>query len=533
MLSEIKILGFDLGHGETAVTILNGADNSNKPEPIFDPESQPTLFGYLDKELKWGKKARNFIANNEIDDDPELLEICFKSKPRKEDTEQHNIISQFATTVINDAFDKKPQLKEEKVETFIGCPSGWTDDDIKNYLKIFKNTKVMRNPTIVKESRAAFTYHYDSKDYANNFSNEDLQKPIILLDFGSSTLDATLVIGREDEALSGDDQGWPLGAAFIEQALLNWSLKNCTKLASETIKEIRDYINQSSLTRTVAELDMRKIKEEFFNYYDSYPEGKPLKKNIEIDYDLRLPIVIDQKSMEDLLNQPLVKIVPSWSLLNKDEEIETELSNYSWLEYCRKCLENICEKLEEKDYSPEDVGRVIITGGGSLMKPVQEVIKEFFPDKLMRDDKPSLAISLGLASWGRIDIKTRGLEEDVKAFCGEHEENLRNIINKHYKSSCLNIKSWMRSNDEEKQVIIGNLDEMIRNDIKEPLGNICEKYGIDGFDFMPKPFLENYYEKLSKSAVNDRNEFVSTILDALLDAIKTKKDSVKFLIASQ
>ena len=225
-LANVTVLGFDLGHGETALTYIEECED--KSHDIFTVFCQVSAIGYLaDGEAICGED----VFLNDLASNGESFDIGFKSK--------HGIylhrdqqISDFAKVVYQKALSKAPQLQKntENLETFIGCPSGWIKED-KNKDKVLEAYKELfikagiPNPKIVAESDAAFAYYFEvvQKQETKNdgITLKELKAPMIVLDFGSSTLDVTIGKTILGEPIT---DGIPLGASLIDKAILEWNL---------------------------------------------------------------------------------------------------------------------------------------------------------------------------------------------------------------------------------------------------------------------------------------------------------------------
>lgn len=98
------------------------------------------------------------------------------------------------------------QVDESNYNHFlIGCPSGWSENERKNYENLFLHVG-LKNVTLVSESRAALMQAIES----DKFTRKELLESILIIDIGSSTTDLTLIENMKDKPI------------VLDQLLLNW-----------------------------------------------------------------------------------------------------------------------------------------------------------------------------------------------------------------------------------------------------------------------------------------------------------------------
>jgi hypothetical protein len=127
-LAQINVLGFDLGHGETALAYIPGCKDKTIPaKKVFD--SNITAIAYLSTgDVVWGKTAISYQENAQA----EVFDIGFKCKPGT-DNKLDKKISDFALTVYRDAKSSLNLNGQQHIELFMGCPSGWSDEEKEKY----------------------------------------------------------------------------------------------------------------------------------------------------------------------------------------------------------------------------------------------------------------------------------------------------------------------------------------------------------------------------------------------------------------
>ena len=218
----VQIVGFDLGHGETAVSICPVGDGAQAQDMDVwgnGMKSVTTAIGWLpNKEIRVGEKALTNLKVNEKC-------ICFKGDPlgrpgeSKPEAEKRNCVVQAYSKAWCDQLLKNNQVSGDgTTRYYVGCPSGWSPESIRCYHDLLAKVS-SSSLEIIKESRAGFVNAVDSK--AGILALNALRENILIVDIGSSTTDLTLVHNLLDE-----DFGNPqLGAALIEQALFDHTLK--------------------------------------------------------------------------------------------------------------------------------------------------------------------------------------------------------------------------------------------------------------------------------------------------------------------
>jgi molecular chaperone DnaK (HSP70) len=333
-LANVTVFGFDLGHGETALAYIEGCeDKENQPKMVFNPPSDITAIAYLSTgEVVWGETA----MSHQTDHQTEEFDIGFKCKPGS-DPDLDKKISDFALTVYNNGKSERNLNEQEPIELFIGCPSGWSKEEREKYQQLFTQAGLL-NVTIIPESEAAYAYYFEvlkKKQKEQQISLENLRKYPLILDFGSSTLDATL------ERVIGDpiSDGMNLGASLIDQAILTWNLEHCldvqyplSKSISESyIKDLNNVLDSDRSAYAFALLECRKAKEAYWKKRTRLPlnQKADIRRHPFILGDIALYIFIDDELIQTILNTPLTKILPKESI-PKDEKLG-DLGRYSWL----------------------------------------------------------------------------------------------------------------------------------------------------------------------------------------------------------
>jgi hypothetical protein len=389
-----EVIGFDLGHGETALARLYISDPDKKSDPdlieIFGQKNQVTAIGYHPtRGILIGKPAQE---NSGVT----RLYATFKKKPDG-DPVYEEIMLDYIQAIHGSLLDK---IKNDTSFFIVGCPSAWIQDStvVNAYEKFFTNAGI-RKIKVVAESRAAYI-HVDEK---RNLSS--LGGSVVVIDLGSSTTDITLL----DKERSGIpfDAGRELGASAIDKAIFRWVLKNHPHRV-----EVEKIFNANPYTQRRCELRCREAKEEYFSFPENYREPgeyAPAKSTPVGDNFFFFP-KIDGSTMDEILNT---------SFLELDSELK------SWPAAFQGEMLKLKQQLalnKEAGVSRDLSSMVILlTGGASRMNFVQEICKQVFPNaSVMLDDAPEFCIAKGLARWGRVEINSQQFSRDIEKFCSKY-----------------------------------------------------------------------------------------------------------------
>ena len=370
-----EIVGLDLGHGETAACRV-GVDSTAEPEilEINQLKSQVTALA-KDKKGVWhiGELAARL-------EQPIQLNITFKARPTRDFT-QRELLGKYLQTCHQHFVKEKYIIDPDDTVYYIGCPSGWSDDDRKEYGRLLALSEVS-GVNVIPESRAAFIQAKESDKM--RLTMEQLRGAVLIVDIGSSTTDFTLVQDLKQKPL---DFGHNLGAAVIEHEMAR-------RLVDES--DDRDAIQQAFTEcppyKARLELECRKLKVDYFRL-EEHTFGPTVRFG-----DVRLETEVDEKTMHEVLHQPL-----------------ESLGGKSWAWCYRKVLEDARATLAQWDSQPQII---LLTGGPSRMRIALTTCEEVFPDaEIRRDTEPEFSIARGLARVGRHELNAQAFLADVHNFC--------------------------------------------------------------------------------------------------------------------
>jgi hypothetical protein len=500
---NIKIIGFDLGHGETALTWVNANNQETTPQSLLinNRKSQITAIAH---------HPQRGIVIGDIAfqlSDASTFDIAFKNR-KFGDKSYQKIITEFVQAIYQHLIATTQINHEDTNYFFVGCPSGWWQEEIAIYQQILAAS--LPNITVVKESRAALMHAKES----SIFTIQELQKSVLVIDIGSSTTDYTLVKGMADTPI---DFGHDLGASLIDKEILKKTLEihrqyrqgkeEIIRLTEhlneneiyqiEEIEQLEDIFKQTPLYKNRCELRCRKAKEEYFNFYDLHAETLVNVGSEDIQRKFKFMPLVNGKIIEAILNQTL-----------------SELENISWRNAFEKQLLIVKQKLAEQDIQPSTI---LLTGSASKMYFILNICQNIFPElPCKRDGEPELCIARGLARWGRIYLRTAGFIDEITKFLdteltsivgkyipifltkladelatGLVDEVIKTSIKAWRNRKVISLKEleieienkakiWLTSNNANQKITNCLLDWLtqVENEVQEQTNSICRKYGL-------------------------------------------------------
>ena len=128
----MKILGFDLGDGESAVTLLD-EDSTVEPRvmPLCGKNSLISAVGVKDGRIVIGEAAS-------VTDGAAEAKVRFKSRYLTDPAASADVRA-FAQGVMNELVRTQPALMAEVSRTVVGCPAGWGDGRREQYAALLES----------------------------------------------------------------------------------------------------------------------------------------------------------------------------------------------------------------------------------------------------------------------------------------------------------------------------------------------------------------------------------------------------------
>ncbi|MBH8556113.1 Hsp70 family protein [Nostocaceae cyanobacterium CENA357] len=391
----LETVGFDLGHGETAVA--KAIALSIEPPQMLEINNKKTQI----TALAWHPKLGYLVGEQAlIQAGVTQLAITFKQKPNN-DPKYRKTISTFVATYYHLLKESRQIESQDNTYFYVGCPSGWTVKERSEYQKLLQESGI-HLLNVVPESRAAFM---QAKE-AGKLEYEKLLSSVLIIDIGSSTTDFTLVKNLQEIPLDFGNN--TLGASLIDKAVF------ATTLAKHEQKSLLEKVFQEYPHHQArCELACRKAKEDYFSNEQLYSDAQSFARGFEsINEQIYFIPQVNKLMMDEILNQPL-----------------PELEQKSWLQSFHEALTEAQQQLKQQGIVPK---LILMTGGASRMKFTHQLCQEFFPEpetQLRPDPEPERCIALGLARVGRWDLRANAFKHEVNKLMESNK--LKELIGQH------------------------------------------------------------------------------------------------------
>ena len=370
---DIEFIGFDLGHGETALA-----------RAFAQGHAEPEILEYRGTRSLVTAVSQSPKPSNDVRIGAEALTLTdarvwakFKS-PDLDAPDVRDPLTLFTRTLIDGLTDDGSLRGAAQSRFIIGCPSGWDETVRSRYQALFNRAVGLKQARIVSESRAALMTALEQ----GYLSIEDAKASVLIVDIGSSTSDFTYC--RDLEA---DDVGHNiLGSGLLDTEIFELNLARQPKRA-----EIEALLKSHPSYRPILEYWCREAKEAYFT-----GEDKPVEmiRRLPIKGSGFFEIRIDKADADAILSKPL-----------------DALHGYSWREAYDFALRETIEQLGGRD--PDTV---LLTGGASRLPLILPATKKAFPKaRVIRGAEPEFAIARGLAWLGRFEFLHESFKTEVAA----------------------------------------------------------------------------------------------------------------------
>ncbi len=387
----MKILGFDLGDGESAVTLL---DSHSTIEPRVVPlqgrSSILSAVGTQNGRIVVGDDASVLAGTQDA-------KVRFKSRYLV-DPGAAGDVRLFAQGVMSLLLHEDPGLIAQVTRTVVGCPAGWGEGRREQYARLMESAG-FPNVSVVPEPRAAFLYARHARGL--RIDPALMQQSAMVIDIGSSTTDfAYIVDGHQQElSLFGDTN---LGGGLLDEMILD----RCIRLSPDA-QALARVMGESPAWRSYCELEARRLKEQYFLSEEKW-QTQPLCKQVVVCYDetLMLDLALDGAAVHEIIHSPC-----------------PALGGRSFM----TCLEAALRAAAQLSSAcPPQV--VILTGGASRMAFFREACKQAFSGSLLvLCPEPECSIARGLAYAGRVDENLKIFRQEVASI--SRGERLQSAVN--------------------------------------------------------------------------------------------------------
>ena len=381
MTTYTEIVGFDLGHAETAITQTQ-KDATTQPKVLKVNGESPVITA-----VAVGRDGQVEIGENAVvGENQESVRVMFKS-PRLENPDTRRPTKLFVQRIL-DTLSEQKQIQGGDGSLFVvGCPSGWSPKTRAVYEALLREAG-MRNVMVTPESRGAFLSARESRD----IPEKDLTGSVLIIDIGSSTTDFTAVSNLEEEPIDfGENK---LGAGIIDQIIFKRSLNT-----QEDSAELKGLLDSYPPTKAKCLLLCRRVKEKYFNRRTSATSVELITDGTtEVIYKVKIS---SDSEMDEVLSIPIGEFL---------EQSNPELSQLDW----KAAFRTMLEKAKKKTMA-DPPQSILLTGGASRMQFVENLCREVFPEarEVKRGAEPEYAIAQGLALAGRMSEKTQIFRKEI------------------------------------------------------------------------------------------------------------------------
>ena len=348
------------------------------------------------------------------------------------------IMTIFMREVYRRIRERCVQLTDDNHIVYIACPSNpqkWNDEELQLYCQLALDAGIPiakiddDSVGIIRESRAAFL-----KARSNPSSKSSIREGILLIDFGSSTVDLTYYSSlHTDKPIDG---GGDCGASHFESIVMEDLVKQNPN--------VKDAVTQIPASKTAILLSIREAKEKYYRY-----------------------------SEEDLeVSLSLTKVTAGAIKGSIDEYYSSETIDSLMSDY-KLSIKECFSRFEQNVTLGKPIKLIFLTGGASRMGFVQDLAKEVFHynDKVYIEPDPSLTISNGIALAGRADLRAYALRKKLLSSPGLTERispDVLDVTADRVASSAIEIieKNYKRFAESSSSLSISSLENDLTNSVK-------------------------------------------------------------------
>ena len=380
--APLEFIGYDLGHGETAIGRAFGS-SAREPEIVeFRGERTfVTAVAKTGRDVQIGAQAVNLAAIGTAEKTGLIGAVLGKTgaaptiwvkfKDRDQTNPDTKIPTQlFTKTLFDELKDERKILGSNKSHFIVGCPSGWSEAERDKYRDIFSQAG-LKHVRIVPESRAALMTALEQ----GYLSLDAARGAVLIVDIGSSTTDFTFC-----RDLDAEDVGHnALGSGLLDGLIFERNLAR-----QPDRDKIEKLISKYPHYRPVMEYWCRLAKEQYFN-----GEEQPVEmlRRLPVGRGVIFEIRLDKSDADIILSQKIEVLT------------DTDGRAQSWPQAFHLALRHTVDSLGGRE--PETV---LLTGGASRLPLIAPACESAFPEaKILRGAEPEFAIARGLSWLGRFE----------------------------------------------------------------------------------------------------------------------------------
>ncbi|QDQ15519.1 Hsp70 family protein [Streptomyces spectabilis] len=434
------VIGFDLGHGESAVaTLWSSADGEPHVEDVSRTPSRvhPTVVALCRTEGE-GTGATTLVGEQCFavvsaqiarvpEDPPDGLvpgdtEFYMAFKHAGLDARTRRATELFIRQIARELAMERTEGVETsgilevmpgtRLYWVFGIPSGWDKGEYEEYVRLLRSTVTGLFPgqrvELIPESRAAMLYAKESEEFKN--AEQELmgavagRGTVLVMDMGSLTTDYTFVSGTSELPVS--DWNSRFGASLIEKELLRRVVADHRDSAL-----LEEALAHDPLQRARLEFACRRAKERYFGLSPDELRLNPGPRRLGGD---------DVVTRSGELIEVSLRLSPS--LMDDILDARLDELGRSWRTAFREAVEGVRDKLVKETGKPPDI--VLMTGGASRMRFAQEICLDAFEagqsgTRVLLGVRPEHAIAKGLAIAGRTRLRVEAFLEEVAKLVDE------------------------------------------------------------------------------------------------------------------
>lgn len=369
LLTARYALGLDIGDGESALAWTDTAITDSVQIFTRARTGETSVITALARDARARKRLigdEAVLARGAVQ-----FSVNFKEVPDRNSIATPDVVL-FAQELLSEFFAAHPYIRHDCI-VYIGHPSGWEKEAVEAYEEHFAALNLPFG--LMSESQSALLYVRGLRG-----GNDAGLDRVVIIDIGSSTTDVTLVQDRTPINLPVGQQ---LGCRDIDFGLAELVEKRFSSQSGS----FRDALEIDGALDLLA-LVCRRAKEAQFSGFD---RGI---MQLASDVDPRFRYLVTEAT--------------NWLT---QFEIPRYVATGGWAERLKAVLEEVRDQLGS-DAPPN---RIVLTGGGSRMQFLDEIVRDFFPAaQLEREIEPDLAVARGLAANGRHQVRLATFRKEVR-----------------------------------------------------------------------------------------------------------------------
>lgn len=529
-----RIYAADMGAGNTNIYYID--PKGTEPSSMTEKDGEPSGYVvYNDNTMGVGNSGIDKVQYSDLKQ-IRRFKLKWKQVPTEENRDE--LIEYFR--------EWNKRLRDEQAQYFVGvdeeiwfvgCPTGgkWKRKSVRNLYKEILEDAGFKNVTIIPESNGALAYYHKQEEILDKIQSTT---KVILFDLGAYSIDATLFNGNELTSY-----GQYLGAGLIDKMIVRAVLYYAEdkfrvgkKIINDpdTIKKAREeYDHPDSATREnfrdFLQIGARQIKEQFFREQNGNKyKGGDVRKYSGFSYDFGdggppddMEFFFNEKMRQILIEEMPISEVLGDEFDKEPKEVREYIGGLTWMQTFEKFLN---ETANVFDLGDGNNVYIMLTGGGSLMKCVQDkIINRFSNAQVYRDKDPVKAIGYGLAEWGPDKLLAMDFEKKYRQFIERTEidddgDEMR-VLYKELVESFLECVKDMLGDISEKEVEIlvdcikdwkdyKYTSQRIPDKFGEKFGNWCENTGAPRFS-------RNFADKIDGLKTKLNADFKRLVVDSL------------------